>query len=870
MQNRILLTIFMILTTCILRAQAPILSWQKCFGGPSYDYGESILPTPDGGYIMVGQTTGSGGDITGFYSINVGSSNGWVVKMDHTGAIQWQECLGGTVAEFATVVLSTSDGGYLVGGSSSSPTGTGNVTSANHGGWDYWVVKLSSTGAIQWQNSYGGSQDEMLYAMSQTTDGGYILAGSSDSDDDEVSGNNGTSDYWVVKITGIGVMQWQKCLGGSDEDFAYGVAQSPDGGYFITGYTNSSDGEVTESHGIPDMWVVKLDANGNLLWQNSLGGSLEDVGNAVAATSDGGCISAGYTYSNDGNVTGNHGRMDIWVVRLNSTGTILWQSCYGGSSYDDAQSIAATPDGGYLLAGGTSSTDGQVTCYNEASGGMGWVVKIDATGALLWEETLGGNVGDAERSIEPTADGGAIVGGLTESTDLPDFHGGQDFYVAKLVLPPSASINKPPGAICAGSSFTFTATVSGALPTGSNYSWNDNGSAAGSGTSYTVANPGNGEQVYCQLVLSTPAGCPDNVNSNVVTIPVEPVPVIAISDVGSGPFCEGTVETFTATVTNGGGSPLYEWEVNGGEAGSGSNTFTISTLNNGDVISCVYSDNTGCAVAPSNTITAQVEPTATSSIVIDASPSAVCQGAAISFTAMATNAGAAPAYQWQVNGVDAGGKTDIFSTQGLVNGDVVSCSVTDSTGCVTPSTANVTAVINPIPVVSTAPPIILSGGQSATLDLPVMGDVASYVWTPATGLSDPDVAEPIATPKTTTTYTLTVTSPAGCIDSGQVVVKVSSTLAIPSAFSPNGDGHNDIFYVIGGPAGSVVKEFAVFGRWGQRIFQAHDTAPDDPAYGWNGTIGGQPAAPGAYVYVILMGFPDGSQQVYKGTVVLVR
>ena len=431
-----------------------------------------------------------------------GNGNGWLVKMDNTGAIQWQESLGGTGTEYAVVVLSTSDGGYLVGLQSTSPAGTGNVTSPNHGGWDYWVVKLSSTGAIQWQNSYGGSQDEFLSAMAQTTDGGYILAGSTLSDDGEVSGNHGFTNYWVVKITSTGAIQWQKCLGGSNIDDGYGVAQSPDGGYFVTGSATSSDGEVTGSHGDNDMWVVKLDANGNLLWENSLGGSLADVGNAVTATSDGGCLSVGYTYSNDGNVTGNHGKIDIWVVRLNSTGTIAWESCYGGSSYDEADNIADTPDGGYLLAGGTSSTDGQVTCYNKASGGMGWVVKIDATGTLLWEETLGGNFADAERSIEPTADGGAIVGGFTESADLPDYQGGGDFYVASnQAPPPSASINTPPGAICAGSSFTFTATVTGMLPAGGNYSWNDNGSAAGSGTSYTVANPANGEQVYCQLVL---------------------------------------------------------------------------------------------------------------------------------------------------------------------------------------------------------------------------------------------------------------------------------------------------------------------------------------------------------------------------------
>jgi gliding motility-associated-like protein len=191
-------------------------------------------------------------------------------------------------------------------------------------------------------------------------------------------------------------------------------------------------------------------------------------------------------------------------------------------------------------------------------------------------------------------------------------------------------------------------------------------------------------------------------------------------------------------------------------------------------------------------------------------------------------------------------------------------------GCVIPSVTSVTPVINPTPSVGTAPVILLTKGQTTTLGLPVTGPVASYAWSPVASLSDPAVADPVAAPLTTTTYTLLVTSPDGCADSGHLTVKVFSALAIPAAFSPNGDGHNDIFYVIGGPIGSVIKDFGVFDRWGQRVFQVHEVAPDDPAFGWDGRIRGQLAPTGVYVYEILMGFADGTKQVYKGTVVLVR
>ena len=959
---------FALLFTHALRAQTPYLAWQKCFGGPYCDDGQSITPTSDGGYIMIGFTYGAGGDVSGYHG-NPEVGDYWAFKINSTGTIQWQVCLGGTYFDGGSTVLQTSDGGYLVGGQSASLPGDGNVTSTNHGGTDYWVLKLSSAGAIQWQNSYGGEQNEYLYALQPTPDGGYILAGNTLSVGGQVSGSHGGQDFWVVKINGSGTLQWQKSLGGSQDDGAYGVAVCPDGTIIVDGYTNSSDGNVTGYHGAEDMWVVKLDASGNLLWQHCLGGSQQDVGWAVVATADGGCVAAGYAQSSDGDVVGNHGFGDMWAVSLSSsTGAIRWQGCYGGSSNEFAYNMAATADGGYLLAGSTNSNDGEVTCYNSQSYQMGWVIKINGSGVLQWQQTLGGDYHDEEHSIQPTADGGVIVGGYTASSDLPDYHTDVgnvvgDFYVAKLTPVPTVTINSPAGTVCGGSGFTFIATPSAAPPAGSFYRWLVNGNPVATGASYLATGLVTGDQVSCQLVLVYVNYCnqDDFVYSNTVTMAVSGVqaPAISISD-APGPVCQGSTATFTASVTNGGGTPVYQWMVNGSPAGGSSAVFSSNNLNNGDLVTCDYSDNTNCAVPPSNTLTLQVTPVVVPSISISTPATSVCSGSAVNFTttvtgggtapgyqwmlgsqpvgsngpefgsstltdgsvisctltsnascatpattvsnpipiavsavltssvsiaylpltvcsgqpvvftATATEAGGHPTYQWQVNGSPAGSNSPTFASSTLGTGDVVSCGLSDAVGCVTPSTASVSPVINATPVVGAAPAIILSKGQSTTLALPVTGDVAGYVWTPDLALSDPDVADPVATPLSTTTYTLTVTSPAGCVDSGQLLVKIFSSLAIPGAFSPNGDGHNDIFYVIGGPIGSEVKAFAVFDRWGQRVFQAHNTAPDDPAFGWNGNIGGQPAPMGAYVYEIVVGLADGTQQLYRGTVMLVR
>jgi hypothetical protein len=202
----------------------------------------------------------------------------------------------------------------------------GDVT-GNHGLHDYWIVKLDIDGGLVWQHSFGGSQDDIAYSAQQTTDGGYIIGGYSESSDDDVAGNHGVYDYWMVKLNSAGDSLWKFCFGGTSVDQPYSVQQTKDAGYIVVGQSNSNNGDVSDNHGGYDFWMLKLDMDANLEWQKSLGGSSDEYGPyGVQQTFDGGYIVGGATLSNDDDVSGNHGGSfygDCWIVKLvgdNATG----------------------------------------------------------------------------------------------------------------------------------------------------------------------------------------------------------------------------------------------------------------------------------------------------------------------------------------------------------------------------------------------------------------------------------------------------------------------------------------------------------------------------------------------------------------------
>ncbi len=401
------------------------IQWQRCLGGTGREAASSIHQTADKGYILGGYTYSNDNDVKG----NRGNSDAWVVKLSPTGTVQWQKCLGGSGYDCANSIQQTADKGYILGGSTRSNNGD---AKGNHGGDDAWVVKLSSKGSVQWQRCLGGTDNDETSSIHQTADKGYILAGATSSSNGDVVGNRGISDAWVVKLSSKGSVQWKRCLGGSDYDCANSIHQTADGGYILGGYTESTDGNVSGNHGDCDAWVVKLSSKGSVQWQRCLGGTGREAASSIQQTADRDYIFAGFAHSSDGDVTGNRGNCDAWVVKLSPGGAVQWKSSLGGSGYDCANSIQQTADKGYILAGVTHSSDGDVK--GNHGDGDAWVVKLSSKGSVQWKKCLGGSGYDCANSLQQTADKGYILAGYAASNngDVKGNHGDGDVWVVKL------------------------------------------------------------------------------------------------------------------------------------------------------------------------------------------------------------------------------------------------------------------------------------------------------------------------------------------------------------------------------------------------------------------------------------------------------
>ena len=372
-----------------------------------------IAPATQGGYIHV----------------KVNGREGISSKELIIDQLAWTKEIGGSDGEIAICIIPI-PGGYMVTGYTNSKDGD---IKPGHGGLDMWVAQLDSNRNIKWQQSIGGSGNDLAGYIVPSSDGGYVLTGYSTSKDGDLAGGpGGTADIWAIKLSIDGAIVWKKPLGGTGDDEATAIANTADGGYLITGYTASNDKDVTGLHGGEDMWVVKLNGNGQIVWQKTLGGSKQDGGSAIKPTADGGCIVAGYTSSTDGDVQGKHGGEDLWVVRLNANGGIVWQKPLGGASYEYALSLAITADGGCVVAGSTGSSDGDVTGLKGASDI--WIIKLTSAGGISWQQTLGGSGNEDPIAIIPTTDGGYMIAANTDSNDgdIGNNHGSSDIWIAKL------------------------------------------------------------------------------------------------------------------------------------------------------------------------------------------------------------------------------------------------------------------------------------------------------------------------------------------------------------------------------------------------------------------------------------------------------
>jgi len=423
----------------------PAIQWQRAYGGSYFEGGRKINSTNDGGYIIAGFAYSSNGDVTGYHpALGARFADAWIVRTDANGTLLWQRCMGSSLHEYAADVRQTTDGGFIVAASSNAISNMQDVT-GNHGGSDFWIIKLDGGGNTQWQKCLGGTADEFASSICQTSDGGYIVAGKSLSNSGDVSGHHGGNDCWIVKLNSSGDIQWQRSLGGSKEDIATAITPTADGGYIFTGFILSHDGDVVGHHGNSnrqnnyDYWVVKLNSNGTIQWQKCLGGDKDDLSYSIQQTNDAGYIVTGYTLSNDGDVSGHHigtkkGQVnaDYWVVKLSSAGTIQWQKCLGGKLDDIAQSVQQSTDGGYIVGGASFSNDGDVS--GNHGGQDYWIVKLNSTGNIDWQKSLGGSLEENYGAVIQKNDGGYLAVGKTSSNDgnVSGNHGASDVWVVSL------------------------------------------------------------------------------------------------------------------------------------------------------------------------------------------------------------------------------------------------------------------------------------------------------------------------------------------------------------------------------------------------------------------------------------------------------
>ena len=394
------------------------IDWIKTFGGSNEETAQSVIQTSDGGFAVIGFTNSADGDTTDKTLL---VNDFWVLKLDAQGDIQWNNTYGGSGDDRGQAIQQTTDGGYILAGYSMSDDGDG---SNNEGFHDNWVVKLDAGGNIQWESSFGFAGHDHAYDILQTADGGYFVSGFLDVTGSDGEGNSsrsslsahGVGEFWANKLDAEGNLEWRRFFGGTNNDRAYSVTQANDGGFVLAGASESEDFDISEANGSYDFWVIKINPDGDLVWERSFGGSGIEISESIVNTRDNGYLVVGKTNSTDGDVSSNKGNSDVWIVKINDSGKMAWEKTFGGTDFEGAESIIASNNGGYIITGNSRSRDNQLS-ENFGENDI-WIMKINEEGSMLWEKSIGGSGLDFGFDAVETFNGEVIVVGETSSQDF--------------------------------------------------------------------------------------------------------------------------------------------------------------------------------------------------------------------------------------------------------------------------------------------------------------------------------------------------------------------------------------------------------------------------------------------------------------------
>ncbi len=393
MRNLLIIGFTLLFHTASL-CQVPKITWQQCYGSSDLDHTDCIIET-DSGYLIGITLDEYEPGITNWH----GLVDIWLIETDTIGNIIWEKCYGGSGGEGPQKLIKSTDNGYYIVGSTNSEDG--DVQSYNHGGGDYWVIKLDSEKNITWERCYGtpigeGPRDALL-----TPDGGLLVMGRIHGSGGDVSVYYGENDLWLFKIDSVGNLEWEKTLGNQWNDNGASIILNSEENVILIGavahYGGMVECDTDDYYG--DVWVVELDLQGNIISQYCYGGSYYDLGYVIKELNNGYIFASG-SNSNDGDVSGHHGPAgnapdgwpDIWIVKTDFQGEIVWQKSIGGYDSEYPEYINQTEDGGFMVFGTTFSNNGDVI-GNHSNPGWDtdiWAVKLDSLGEIEWQRCYGG------------------------------------------------------------------------------------------------------------------------------------------------------------------------------------------------------------------------------------------------------------------------------------------------------------------------------------------------------------------------------------------------------------------------------------------------------------------------------------------------
>lgn len=413
-----------------LGAQQLSKEWAKNYGGTAGDRGVKILEAYDGNYMVL-STVGSS-------DIDVDTTNGgfdvWLVKINPSGDILWETTFGGSSTEYAMSICHAHDSGYVILATTSS--NDGDVVGHHDNSWrDIWVIKCDLSGTIQWQKCLGGTNDENASSIRGTVDGGYIICGSTLSNDGDVSTSIGMTDLWVVKIDSFGNLIWESTIGGSSDEGAIDIIQTADSGYLVVGQTHSVDGHVTQNIGMGDYWLVKMDSLGQYQWDRAFGTMYNDKPVSISEGDNNTYLLLGSVVTSGvpiGDVSQPKGFWDAWLVHIDANGNLLSEYSFGGSDRDEGIALSKVPGGGYVLFSKTRSSDGDVTSHI----GMldFWISRLDTNFTIISEKCFGSLSSELMTSGTLISDGSILSIGYSMDTgvDIDDNYGWEDVWIIKL------------------------------------------------------------------------------------------------------------------------------------------------------------------------------------------------------------------------------------------------------------------------------------------------------------------------------------------------------------------------------------------------------------------------------------------------------